>query len=295
MDIFLGKGIYLFPNFKNWPLLFSKSITYIHDIAFKVYPEFTEPRNRTMLNAQISRFLLRSDVIVTVSESSRQEILNHYTYLSKSKVRVVLNGVDTSVFYARNEAEVNKMRKKYALPARYFMFLSNLEPRKNILTLLDAYSRLPENVRFNSALFFVGGMGWLNEDVFKKIEQLELSGCNIIRPSIYVEDDDLPALLTGAVALVHPAFHEGFGMPPLEAIACETPVIISNIPSIREVIGEVGVYLKETTNSEALSQLMLNQYNKTYTKKQKQLLRERADNYRWGATLPELEKIIREV
>lgn len=292
MDILFGKGVYLFPNFKNWPLVRSKSLTYIHDIAFKIYPEYIEPSNLRMLNGSVDRYMRRTDVVVTVSDSSRAEILQYYPRLSPDKVKVVKNGVDPGFFSRRDRNEVKAMAKKYDLPPRYFIFISSIEPRKNLTTLLDAFEIIARDD--DVALFLVGGMGWLNEDVMHKIQDLQDRGYKVVRPKQYVPDDDLPALLSGAQALVHVPVHEGFGISPLQAIACGTPVIVSDIPAIREVVGSVGVYMDDLYDSAELARRM-KQITRTPTKEQRRLYAERAGLYSWNAKLSDLEELIKNV
>lgn len=255
VDLLYGRGVYLFPSFKNWPLLLSKSITYIHDVAFKVYPEFIEPRNLSLLNSQVNRFLTRTDQVITVSESSRQELLEHFPYLREEKVSVVENSIDTELFSPQSKQRIQELKKKYRLPQKYFMFLSNIEPRKNISTLLSAYE-IVQKKDSSVGLMIVGGMGWLNDGVLKTIETMQARGVPIVRPTQWVPDTDLPGLLSGAVALVHPAFHEGFGITPLEAFASGTPAIVSDIPVMHEVVGTDGYYLKDAANAVELAELM---------------------------------------
>ena len=240
MDIFFGKGIYLFPNFKNWPLKFSPSITYIHDIYFKIKPEHIEPRNFTFLNNNIERFILRANTVVTVSNHERNQIERYFPG-SLGKVEVVYNGINLKEFYRRDIYEQRKVGEKYGVsPGRYFMFLSSIEPRKNIERVLDAYKAYVDEAEENRKvkLILIGGMGWNNGEFFEKIARMKASGYQVEKPSRYVPDSELPALLSGAIALVHPALYEGFGITPLEAAACGTRVIVAKNSSIPEVMGK---------------------------------------------------------
>jgi alpha-1,3-rhamnosyl/mannosyltransferase len=113
-----------------------------------------------------------------------------------------------------------------------------LEPRKNIDRLLQAYQQLPVATRKEYGLVLIGGGGWLNDQTLKLIDELVAEGLNIFHPKQYVEDADLPAIYSGATLLTHPAIYEGFGIPPIQAMACGVPVAASNIPSIAEVVGK---------------------------------------------------------
>jgi len=118
--------------------------------------------------------------------------------------------------------------------------LSNLEPRKNLDGLVEAYCQLPEELCKNLSLLLVGVNGWKTDDLFQKILDKVQQGYRIVRPNTYVSDEDKPAILSGAKMLVYPSHYEGFGMPPLEALACGVPVITSDNSSLPEVVGNVG-------------------------------------------------------
>lgn len=257
MDILVGKGTYVFFNFKNWPLAFSKSITYVHDVYFKVKPEHIEPRNRDLLERNLGRFIARTDEIVAVSEHAKTEVGRFYPE-ANGKTSVIYNAIDTDHFYPRVAAEQKAIGAKYGLsPKQYFMYLSNIEPRKNVLPLLDAYKAFIDTTKSTVALILIGGMGWNNDDIMTKITELKQAGYNVILPDSYVPDDELPALLSGAIALTHPAIYEGFGMPILEAIACGTPVIVGNNTSIPEVVGPDYDSYVDVTDADAIARRMV--------------------------------------
>lgn len=240
IDLFFGRGLYLFPNFKRWPLVFSRSITYVHDISFELFPQFTEPRNLRMLAGNVARWAAASDLVITDSKTSRQEILGHYK-LAPGKVKAIYCGVDASVKPA-SKVEIAAVRTKYGITKPYLFFLSNLEPRKNIGRLVRALAELPEAYKTKYCLVLVGGMGWQNTDIMAEIDTARKAGWEIIKPKTYVPDAEIPALLSGAEMLVHPALHEGFGIPVAEAMACGTPVVASDIAVLHEVAGDAAIY-----------------------------------------------------
>lgn len=231
LDLLLGRGVYIFPNFRNWNLLSSYSITYIHDVCFRIYPQYVEERNRKYLTKYINMWVRRTDRIIAVSDASKREV-QETLKIDPEHVSVVRNAVDKTIFYKRSSEEVALIRKKYGLTKDYFLYLGNIEPRKNLTTLISAFRR-PE-LRDHSQLFLVGGDGWLNENVYSAIETAKTEGYTIIKNKSYVPDEDIPALMTGAIALVQPSWHEGFGLPTVQALACGTPNICSDIPSLRE-------------------------------------------------------------
>ncbi len=236
VDILTGTGIYLFPNYRNFPVLFSKSLTYIHDASFLLYPETVEPKNLKYLQSNVKTWASRTDRILTLTETSKDDLSRHLD-LDTGKIDVIPCGVDTTKYYRRSIAQINGVKKKYGILAQdYILYVGNLEPRKNLKTLLLAYSEMDEVIKDKYALVIVGAGAWLNDDTSKLIETLRERGCNIIQPDKFVLDEDLPSIYSGATVYVHPAIYEGFGMPPIEAMACGVPVLASEIPVFTEVL-----------------------------------------------------------
>lgn len=242
MDLLYGKGIYIFPRFVSMPLRKSKSILVIYDISFELYRQYSDEGNARFLSAAVKKSLKETDQIITISDNAKHEIVDFYKVPSDD-VHVATPATDPHIFYRRSQEQIDAAKAKYGVKGDYILALSNLEPRKNLNTLVEAYCNLPKTIRDETALLLVGVSGWktdkLFEDIIKRVEQ----GYNIIRPSEYVDDEDKPAILSGARALVYPSHYEGFGMPPLEALSCGTPVITANNSSIPEVVGDAGILL----------------------------------------------------
>jgi alpha-1,3-rhamnosyl/mannosyltransferase len=244
LDLLLGKGVYLFPNYRNWPLLKrSKSITYIHDLTYVRYPEFVQPNNLAFLQSHVDGWIRRSDVIVTGSRHAKQEI-TELLHVDPARITVIYHGVDDSVYYRRPEAEIRAACEKYGLTMPYILHLGTLEPRKNIVNLVRAYRQLPDDLRAHYGLLLVGGRGWRDEEITREVQRAVDEGYAVMRPNAYVTDDDLPAVISGAALLVHPAVYEGFGLSPLQAMACGTPVVVADNSSLPEVVGDAGLYVK---------------------------------------------------
>lgn len=245
LDLLYGKAVYLFPRFIGMPLLFSKSMLTIYDISFELYRQYSDEGNAIFLSNGIKRSLKKTNAVITISKNAKQEIVNFYRVPSDF-VSVATPATDPHLFYRRNKKEIASIKEKYEIKGDYILALSNLEPRKNLETLVDAYCCLPESVRNKASLLLVGVSGWKTDTLFDKIITRVKEGYDIIRPSEYIEDIDKPAILSGARVLVYPSHYEGFGMPPLEALACGTPVITSNNSSLPEVVGSAGTMLNST-------------------------------------------------
>jgi glycosyltransferase involved in cell wall biosynthesis len=256
-DLILGKGVYFFPNFRNFPVWRpgSKSITCVHDIAFYFFPQYVAPRNQRFLQRNMPKWLKRTDLVLAVSESTKRDVAKVYKF-PKKRIAVMYNGIDLDLFYRRTQKEIATAKKTYGVKGKYFMFLSTVEPRKNVDGLLAAYDALPEKVCQEYALLLVGASGWLNEQTRETIKAMRARGRTIIWPQTFVPDQDVPALLSGATCLVHPANYEGFGITPLEAMACGTPVIVGRNSSLPEVVGDTGWYV-DVTDTPALAKQMI--------------------------------------
>lgn len=241
LDLWCGRGKYIFPRFVNMPLAFSgPSPVVIFDLSYELHRQYSDERNAIFLSNQVKRSLKSTSTVIAISEHARQEIIDFYK-LPADRVRVSTPAADTRLFYRRSQAEIERVKNRYGIEGNYILALSNLEPRKNLDTLIEVYCRLPESVRRETPLLLVGVSGWKTEALFQDIIERVKGGYNILRPSKYVSDEDKPAIISGAKMLVYPSHYEGFGMPPLEALACGVPVISADNSSLPEVIGDAGV------------------------------------------------------
>lgn len=239
VDVWCGRGTYIFPRFVGMPLLFSKSALVIYDLSFELYRQFSDEGNARFLSKQVRRSVRRSKRIVTISENAKKEIIDFY-HLPSNTVKVATPATNPALFYRRSQSEITSAKQKYGINGEYILALSNLEPRKNLAALVHAYCSLPKSITDKVALLLVGVSGWKTETLFQEIIKKVDEGYNIIRPSDYVLDADKPAIISGAKMLVYPSHYEGFGMPPVEALACGVPVIAANNSSLPQAVGAAG-------------------------------------------------------
>jgi alpha-1,3-rhamnosyl/mannosyltransferase len=239
IDLWCGRGLYVFPRFVDMRLLFSKSIIVIHDLTYELYREYTDEGNAIFLSKHSKHSVRRASAVAVVSESTKKDVMEFYG-LSDKKMVITPNATDYELFYRRSESEIKKVKYRYGIKKDYILALSNLEPRKNLDMLVDVYCNLPVHYRKKISLLLVGVTGWKTDKLFEKILSKVEEGYDIIRPTSYVSDQDKPAIISGAKMLVYPSHYEGFGIPPLEALACGVPVITANNSSLPEVVGDVG-------------------------------------------------------
>ena len=227
------------------PLRSIPAVLTVHDLIFRHLPAHHKPLNRWYLNLTMPLYCRRADHIIAVSENTRRDLVTTYG-LPLEKVTVILEAADPR-FYPRSEEMVTAARKRYGLPPRYLLFVGTIEPRKNLPRLLAAFETIHAD-GLADGLVIVGRPGWLYDSFFAALEASPVRDA-VVLPG-YVADEDLPAVYTGAQALVFPSLYEGFGLPVLEAMACGTPVVTSRGSSIPEVGGDAALYFDPTSVGE---------------------------------------------
>ena len=232
LDLFLGRGIYIFPNYRNFNLLNSTSITFIYDVCYILHPEYVQPKNLAYLRANMSKWLARTDHIVTSTEVSKNEIVDNLK-VNPNEVHVAPLGVDRKVFFHRSKTEQMAIASRYGIKGDYFLFVGSIEPRKNLAFVVRAFASSEQLKPFT--LFLVGGDGWLNDEIYQEIDKATQRGFKIVKNAVYVPDEDIPALMSGSKGVLLPSHHEGFGLSAIQADACQVPVIASDIAVLREV------------------------------------------------------------
>ena len=213
-------------------------VTTVHDLAFIRYPETLPADRLAWLDSKLPDTLKNARKIITVSQFTKDELIT-LLGVPENRIKVIYEGV-TNNFKPRSSEIVAKKLKKYNLPPNgYILSVGTIEPRKNIQSLLHAYMNLPDSLKTQWPLVIVGMDGWKNREIFKKMENLAAKG--ELQILDYVSDEILPYIYAGASLFVYPSLYEGFGLPPLEAMACGVPVIVSNKASLPEVVGKAGI------------------------------------------------------
>lgn len=231
-----------FFNYIVPPKTGGKTVVTVHDMVLHAYPETVRARTRHMLQLGLKTSMQRADCIVTDSEFSKSEILKYYPDVAE-KLRVVPCGVDCNTFHSVTDtAEINRVCERYGICAPYFLYLGTLEPRKNLTRLIEAYAAYVHSFDHPAQLVLAGGKGWLYDDIFRTVQTLGLETQVVFTE--YIASADMCALMSGALAFTFPSLYEGFGMPPLEAMACGTPVLVSDAASLPEVTGDSAVIVR---------------------------------------------------
>lgn len=234
-----GVDVYHATNYFLPPVMSAKRVVTFYDLSFLSVPELCSPKIVGPFSKGVRRFAHEADAILCCSEASKRDIVEKLG-AGPVKVSVAYGAVDEDFVPMSRESAERFLAERYGLRPPFVLFVSTLEPRKNVAGLLAAFARTTREVPH--ALVFVGGMGWNMQGIPALIEELGLE--QRVRLVGYVaERGDLPAFYSAADAFVFPSFYEGFGLPVLEAMKCGCPVISSDRTSLPEVGGEAVVYV----------------------------------------------------
>lgn len=219
-----------------------RSVFTLHDLAFLRCPEAHLPLNRWYLSLMMPRFLRRADAVICVSQFTKADAVRIYD-LEESKLVVIPEGVNPRFHPVESPELLAAVQARYELPERFILFVGTIEPRKNLVALWEAYRALHSEGR-PEKIVIVGKRGWLYRDTFQRLRELGLEG-QVVMPG-YVADQDLPAIYSLAGCFAFPSLFEGFGLPPLEAMACGCPVVCSNASSLPEVCADAALLVPPT-------------------------------------------------
>jgi glycosyltransferase involved in cell wall biosynthesis len=217
----------------------ARSVFTLHDTAYLHYPEYYLPRNRIFLRIMVPRFLRRAERVIVVSEHTRGDAIRFYD-LDPERIDVIPEGVDTRFTQDVDPRTMPAVRKKYGLPERFILHVGTIQPRKNLTTLVEAFGAVRRR-HPDVGLVIAGAKGWLFEEFFDHLRRSGLEA--YVTLTGQVPDQDLPGLYRAAEIFAYPSVYEGFGLPPLEAMACGVPVACSNAASLPEVVGDAGLLL----------------------------------------------------
>ena len=230
-----------------------KRICTIHDLAFKRYPETVNLKTRKYLEYSIKKTIKRADKIVVVSKFTAHELCELYGVPSE-KIAVIYNGVDFNLYNGNidREAADAVLEKRGLERGKYFFYLGTIEPRKNIYRMVGAYAKCAMRLKAEGKevpkLVLGGKLGWYYDEILERIKKENIE--DNIKLLGYVDENEKPALYSGALAFTFPSLYEGFGLPIAEAMACGTPVLTSNSTSLAEIAGESAILCDPMSEEE---------------------------------------------
>lgn len=246
-----GADVFFFPHFFLASLSSDcRRVTTFHDLSFLHFPEFFSWRGNLWHKLEMtprwqSKF---SDSLITVSESTKKDLIDSYD-IDPAKIEVIHSGISPDI-KKPDKKVLQDFKTKNNLPDKFILFLGKLEPRKNISGLIRAFNGIKENDREDIHLVIVGSRGWLYGDIFKEINRSPFKNKIIIKN--HIPDKERSFYYSLASVFIYPSFFEGFGFPPLEAMACGTPVIVSNRSSLPEVVEKAGLLINPNSVNEII-------------------------------------------
>jgi len=223
------------PPFSPCPVVVS-----VHDLSFEHLPQTFNRRSRTQLRLTVRHSVKRAARILTLSEHTRRDMIETYG-TSPERITAIPLAAPSYFGRVKEERELQRVRHIYGIEGDYILCVSSIQPRKNLPRLVRAYESL-RNKRGPGKLpklVLVGKCAWLYDETLRSIEEGRMKDSIILTG--YVPQSDLPALYSGSICFVYPSYFEGFGLPPLEAMKCGTPVIAGNRTSLPEVVGDAGI------------------------------------------------------
>jgi len=237
VEFFTGKiDIFHATNFIAPPQRAGRLILTIHDVGFARMPA-EHPEATRAYAGSLPQEISRADKVIAVSDFTKDEVID-VLGVPEQKVTVIHNGVAPAFHVIEND-RVRDVLDKYGISKKYILFVGKIEARKNLSGIIDAFEIFKSKSKFEHQLVLVGSLGWRGQEAFDKIASYSLE--EQVMHLGYVADEELPLLMGGADVFLYPSLYEGFGIPPLEAMACGTPVVASKTTSLPEVIGDAGV------------------------------------------------------
>jgi glycosyltransferase involved in cell wall biosynthesis len=269
-----------------------KKILTIHDLTPLLYPHTHMKHSVIIWNSTLKLIKNKIDIIIADSQNTKNDCIKYLNIFEK-KIKIIYSAADEIYQPINNKREIKEeIYKKYNVEIPFILYVGTLEKRKNIPTLIKAFYKL-KKMNIPHKLVIVGGRGWLYDDIFKTVEALKLQKDVIFTG--YVPKEDLVKFYNLADLFVYPSLYEGFGLPPLEAMACGCAVITSNTSSLPEVVGDAGI-LVDPYNVEELAKIMYEVLtNEGLRKELSKKGLERAKLFNWRKTAEETWKVYEEV
>lgn len=234
---------------------FVPAVVVVHDLRTEFLPQHSDFRQKFYLNSLVEIIRARlATHIIAVSHATKKDVVEKLGVMPE-KVSVVYEGVDCTRFdpTIKQSKRLGEVMAKFKLTVPYILFVGTIQPRKNLVRLIEAFSQLPQVKKGEVQLILAGKKGWLAEEIYKAPQRFGVE--SLVRFINYVPDEDLPYLYAGAKSFAFPSLYEGFGLPILEALSMRIPVVTSKISSMPEVGGEYALYVDPFDTSSIASQL----------------------------------------
>lgn len=283
----IPKGSLLWSPSNIGPLAVRKQVVTLHDLATFESPEGFSTSFRAAYNFIIPRLLPRVEGVITVSEFTRQRAIERFG-LDPARIHAIPLGINHDQFKMQDAEAVAAYKAKMKLPTRYVLFLGSLSARKNVLRLIEAWGRTQGEIDAEVELVLAGGFS--GSSIFNGTELPTLPPRTRVMGRI--DDAELPLLLAGADLFALPSLYEGFGLPPLEAMACGTAALVSNVTSLPEVVGDAAIQV-DPLDIDGIAQALMVLNKPAELKKLSKAGLERAATFTWQKTAQRTMEVFR--
>ena len=286
--------LYWEPNYIPLDSIAAKCVvTTVYDMSVFDHPEWHPADRIAWFEQNFFKNIGRSDMVTTISEFSKQRFLAAQQEIREDRIKVIPCGINPDIFHILDRDAVAAFRKRHRLPEQFILFVGTMEPRKNLIHLLSAYAKLSAAVRNDCPLVLVGDVGWQNKKILQRIGCL---GSSVRRIGYLRRQEDLALMYNAASVFVFPSLYEGFGIPPLEAMACGTPVCLSSIPVFHEIYGDDAACYADPFDSDSLAAALLRSLNDTgYRASLVQQGRDLSRKYTWDAASEGYASIFKQI
>ena len=294
LPYFNKKGFNLYHSTSNILPYFSRgqSILTVHDLIPIDYPQYSSIETSIYYRLSLSRSIRKAKKIIAVSNKVKEDIISRYE-IDPNKIHVVYHGVEKDFKKIDDPQLLQQVTEKYKLPKSFLFFIGNLEPRKNLLRVIDAFIHLKRHKQISQKLVIAGKNGWKYQAIYQKVK-LEKMEDEILFTG-YVDRTDLPSIYSLCSLFVFPSLYEGFGLPVLEAMACETPVLISDQGALPEVTDNILPQANAFDVQDIADKIHLLLTNSNIRNQNIQHGTRRAKDFTWEKTAQETLKVYHQI
>lgn len=268
-----------------------KRVVTIFDLAYLHYPQMFLKKDLWKLSNWTKFSIENSDHIITISQFSKKDIIKNYK-IDKNNITVAYPGFSESLFKPITDIDkIEKVKQKYGIEGRYIIYTGTIQPRKNLIKLIDAFQKINDlKLVIVGKARGEGRQGWMFEDILEHPQKIGIEDKVIFTG--FAPTEDLPLLVNGAVAFVLPSLYEGFGIPVVEAMACGTPVIVSNVSSLPEIVGKAGLLIDPKSTDQIEQAIRTISADKKLRAKLSKLSLVQAKKFSWKKCTKEVIKVL---
>ncbi len=284
-DVFFTPTHYA-PRFSSVPTVIT-----ILDLAYLYFPKMFKKTDFFKLKNWTAHSIRNAKSIITISKSSKNDIIKEYQ-IPEEKIIVVYPGIKPTVYPQPQSFTMDTLQSKYKISKNFILFVGTLQPRKNISRLIEAFAKTltQKEIPPDLQLIIVGKKGWLYEDIIKKPKELEVE--EKVKFLDFITDDELTVLYKNAICYVLPSLYEGFGLPVLEAMQHNCPVITSNVSSLPEAGGDAALYVNPEDISDIAEKIKTLIINKQLRQELIQKGKKQITKFSWEKTAKETLKVL---